>query len=186
MSNSTNIAFYNTNPESMPNEIWKPLYNTHELIYISNHGRIKNIQNGNIFKQHTNENGYVQICLNYKPYFVKKKRVHKMVALTFLEKPEGKDIINHLNGIKTDNHVDNLEWTTRSENMRHARKLFGNKHFSKKHDWNRRIVMETMDNNYVKTFNNLKEIPIGNKDCIKKAILNVSRSAYGFKWKFEE
>lgn len=45
--------------------------------------------------------------------------MHRVVASTFIEKPEGKDWVNHIDGNKKHNDVDNLEWCTRQENMQH-------------------------------------------------------------------
>lgn len=69
--------------------------------------------------------GYEKVCLSKKGkkyWFC----VHRLIAETFLKKDKGK-IVNHKNGIKADNRVENLEWVTQSENHRHARKLGLNK-----------------------------------------------------------
>lgn len=77
---------------------------------------------GNIYNFHghkmigaTGRDGYKHMIINGK-----NRDVHRVIADTFLEKEEGKEQINHKNGIKTDNSIDNLERCTRSENLKHA------------------------------------------------------------------
>jgi type IV secretory pathway VirB9-like protein len=48
------------------------------------------------------------------------KRIHRLIALTFVENPDKKETVNHIDCNKLNNHVSNLEWMTNQENMRHA------------------------------------------------------------------
>lgn len=87
---------------------------------ISNLGNIKNLKKGNILTPCLNKNGYLTytFCQNG----VKKTfRIHRLVALYFVENPNNLPYVNHKDGNKTNNKAENLEWCTAQENDNHAR-----------------------------------------------------------------
>ena len=86
-----------------------------ERYSISNKGDIRNDKTGRILKNHIKDNGYCQVMLGRKtiPLYV-----HRLVALAFIENPNGYPQVDHIDGNKANNNVNNLRWVTASENQR--------------------------------------------------------------------
>lgn len=90
------------------------------LYQINDNGVV--FRNNKQLKPYENNNGYLYatLCKNGKPKHI---YVHRLVAEAFLPLIDGKNHINHIDGNKKNNNVNNLEWCNRSENMKHAYRL---------------------------------------------------------------
>jgi len=75
-----------------------------------------------VLKPSLNKKGYERVYLSVNSKKITRS-VHRLIAESFLENPENKKTVNHINCIKTDNRVENLEWMTNKENMQHAFKM---------------------------------------------------------------
>lgn len=93
----------------------------YELYLCSNYGRVFSIKSEKFLKPTPDKDGYLQVAF-HKNGKEKKAKVHRVVAELFIPNPDNKREVNHVNGIKSDNRADNLEWCTRSENAIHAYK----------------------------------------------------------------
>ena len=113
-------------------EIWKEAKGFENHYEVSNFGRVRrkkcatHYKDGRIaffsetiLKPSINKKGYLRVYLSVNSKKITKS-IHRIVAETFIENPENKKTVNHIDCNKENNHVDNLEWATNTENMRHA------------------------------------------------------------------
>lgn len=112
-------------------ERWKPIEGLQDFYAVSNYGRVKSLArkqfNGKGFFTRKEQNlkpgrigaGYLQVHLA-KQGKVKDMLVARLVATAFIPNPENKPEVNHKDGDKTNCRVSNLEWSTHTENIRHA------------------------------------------------------------------
>lgn len=104
------------------NEEFRQIYINNELTkyVISNYGTVKNTITNAFIKPAINRGGYMYVNLSHNGVTYN-TRIHRLVALYFIPNIDNKPIINHKDGNKLNNRVDNLEWCTSSENNKHAR-----------------------------------------------------------------
>lgn len=104
---------------SNDNEIWVKTYLT-DLYEVSNEGRVRRVANNKILKSSINSSGYLKVTLSIDKK-VSTHYVHRLVMLTFQKEGWFKGaIVNHMDGNKLNNRLDNFEWITVSENTKHA------------------------------------------------------------------
>ena len=108
-------------------EIFKDVIKFESTYQVSNTGKVKNKKTGLLLSPHYNRKGYQYVYLSYSHTGRVKWYIHRLVAKHFIENPMNKPQVNHIDGNKQNNNVDNLEWCTNEENQIHA--VLNNLHY---------------------------------------------------------
>ena len=118
----------------MSDEIWKSVEGYENSYQVSNFGRVRTLDrfvdtakgsrkiSGQIIKEFNNIRGYPFVSL-WSHSKSMPALIHRLVAQAFISNPDKKPQVNHKNGVKTDNRVENLEWCTSSENKIHGYRM---------------------------------------------------------------
>lgn len=211
----------NNNINDLDNEIWKPAVGLEQICHISNLGRVKRLnghsvsnriskKTGEPYKQTLipiqekillgtiNKKGYVNIKLSFNidnaPNSKRtslSKIVHRMVAEAFIPNPNNYPQVNHINGISTDNNVDNLEWCTNEYNQMHRYEILGRNKDIIDTNKNRVIKVHKLDHygNVLKTYDSITEAATLNKTFttnICKVSEGKRKTAAGYGWRIDE
>ena len=153
--------------------------NTNYIVYSD--GRIYSKRFNKFLTPKLNWDGYqrIQMWKNGKCNMIS---WHRIIAQTFIENPNNYDVVNHKNGIKSDNRVENLEWCTQQQNIIHAWKTGLSK-------GNKKVDMLDLNNTFIQTFENailagkfINRHPSGITHCCRNEI----KTCGNYKWRYSK
>lgn len=183
-------------------EIWKDIKNFEGFYQISNLGRVKSLErkvknkNGyrivkeKILCNYINNNGYY--CVNLrKKCGIDIKLIHRLIGEYFMLNPNNYPVINHIDGNKLNNNIDNLEWCTYQHNIKEAFRLGLNKYTYNENFKNvaRKVLQFDKSDNFIKEYNSIREANRITGISYNSIFMNChgkQKYAGDYIWKFKE
>ena len=147
---------------------------------VSNLGKVRNIKSGIMLKPWFTKDGYLRHCL-YKHNKRKNLLLHRIIATAFIDNPEKKPQVNHIDENKLNNDLSNLEWCTERENVIHGTRT---KRAAEK--LSKKVIQLDLNDNVLNEFESMRQaeretgVLVGN---ISSCCNGKTKSAGGFKWR---
>lgn len=192
-------------------ETWADIAGFEGCYQVSDAGRVRSLDRfivckrgtkrfyqGKVLQLKVDRYGYSVVMLRKRTLNIRKSvTVHRLVAETFITNPEEKPTINHINGNKTDNRAENLEWATHKENTDHAITTglidvnMYRRHAAKNGKESRKTVLQLQGDNVIGVFDSITEASLCVTDGRIKHASSIGAvcrgerlQAYGYQWKF--
>ena len=173
-------------------EIWIDIRGYEGKYQISNLGQVKSLKNKIILKnaiisKRKGKDGYKVVNLQGKIFYI-----HRLVANAFIPNKNNLPQVNHIDGNKLNNRIDNLEWVTASQNIKHAYKVnLMFPHQPNNNGFKRNKIVQQIDkrsNQVLKEWASVKEaaetLNIG-RTCISGCCRNKQKTAGGYIWRYK-
>lgn len=177
--------------KQMQVEYWKDIQGYEGQYQVSNLGRVKSLGNksnhkGEILLRQSTVNGYKHVSLSNNS-LQQIHKVHRLVAVAFIDNPKNYPQVNHKDGNKQNNRVENLEWCNAQENALHAQRM-GLRVQKKGAENSRSIKVKQIDpltNETINVYGGLREmekVTGFTRANVKRVLNDDKKRAYGWRW----